>query len=404
MKYLLLIPALLSFVFCFSQNDPVAWFSFDDCSALDEMGNYSAGSIRNSIDCECGVGDNSSALDFDGSGDTLQLDGTLKALFDNDFSIAFYLWMDNVTDITSIMSIQGACANARDSAFFIRYFPNSNEVVIEMSKNFGEIISLRTELPVNSCWNHILFTREGEIYSLYLNGQFIERFRFIDEVVLGQDYPFYIGVSPCVGINDQFLRGRIDEIKFFNYALKSEEQVLSVQQFPDRILTSDTTIFEGSTIELVTSPSCASGIQWRPLTGLDDPSSAMPMATPFETVEYMVEFDHGTCVSSDNIIVSVLSEDEIQCGNILLPKAFTPNNDGLNERYGISNTFIVEELQRFEIFNRWGMKIFETFNKNEMWDGRYNGQPQPPGTYVYKLEYTCQGNSFTRTSSFNLLK
>jgi len=388
----------------YSQNNPAAYFAFDDCTVTDASDNYSDGQLVGSVDCICGPGVNSSALSFDGQGDTMIMDQGLKDLFLGDFSISFYLWMDNVSDITSIMSVQGDCSVARDSAFFIRYFPNSNELVMELSKNFGEIVTLRALLDENLCWNHVLITREGQVYSLYLNGIFVYQYIFFDQVVLGEDYPFLVGVTACSGTTDQFFNGAIDELRFFDYALKSETEIDMEQLFPDQILTADTTIFEGSTILLMTAESCANNVSWTPSGSLNNASSAEPEASPVETTLYTVSFNYGSCISTDEITVSVLSEDEIACGNILLPKAFTPNNDGINERFRISNSFIIEDLERFEIYDKWGLKLFETFDKNSGWDGMYKGQPMPPGTYVFKLEYSCMGQLFRRTSTFNVLK
>ena len=404
MRCIAIFILILSSLGVYSQVDPVAHFSFDDCSVTDEMGVFQDGKVMGNIRCDCGVGDSSQAFYFDGFSDTISLDQSLKSLFNSDFSISFYLWTENVTDIMSIMSIQGTCSEARDSAFFIRYFPTQNELVVELTKNFGEVIVLRTELPQNTCWNHILFTREGQLYTLYLNGEFIESFLFLSEVVLGQDYPFYIGASPCTGVNEQHFNGRIDELKFFNSAYKTDEELNSLQEFPDQILSADTTIFEGTGFQILTGPSCANSVSWNPATGLDSPGIANPFASPTETTLYEISFDHGSCLSTDEILVSVLSTEEIECQNILLPNAFTPNNDALNERFGISNVFIVESLDRFEIFDNWGMKLFQSFDKNDSWDGTYNGVPSPPGTYVYKLEYTCQGQSFKKAGSFNILK
>ena len=400
---LTLILIVSSFVLA-AQDGPVAFFDMDNCTVEDQTGNFNSGTVSNGVDCDCGVGDSSSAFYFNGSQDSIELDSALKDLFLGDFTISFYLWMENVSDITSIMSVQGECGSARDSAFFIRYFPNSNEIVMELSKNFGEIVTLRSPLPENQCWNNIIITRQGRIYSLYINGEFVDQDNFIDQVVLGQDYPFLIGVTACSGINDLYFSGRIDDLRLFDYALTSDLELDSEQLFPDRILTADTTIFEGSSVLLRTGPSCTPNVSWSPATFLDDDLLKQPTATPDQTITYQVSFNHGSCISTDEVTISVLLEDDIRCGNILLPKAFTPNSDALNDRFGISNNFIVEDIQRFEIYNKWGLKLFETFDKADSWDGAYKGEALPPGTYVYKLEYTCMSESFKRTGTFNILK
>lgn len=391
-------------VVAFSQTDPVADFNFDDCMSADQAGTFNDGVISSGVNCDCGPGINSNALYFNGTMDSVVLDPAIKSLFDDDFSVAFNIWLDDASDTYPILSIQGECATSRDSAFFIRYFPDNQELVLELTKNFGEVVELRADMDNGFCWNHILFTRQGNNYSLYLNGSFVDGFTFLSEVVLGVDYPVLIGYSPCVGVTDNSFSGRIDDLQFFNFALLGDQAISSILIDEDRILTPDTTIFEGSAFMLRTGSTCANNISWSPPTGLSSVSVQNPMASPINTVTYEVEFNHGTCISRDNVTVSVLSEDNIDCEQLLLPSAFTPNNDNLNDRYGISNAFIVEDLNRFEIFNRWGLKLFESSNKDDTWDGTFKGEKLPFGTYVYKIEYTCMSEIYRKTGSFNILK
>ena len=171
---------------------------------------------------------------------------------------------------------------------------------------------------------------------------------------------------------------------------------------PDKILTSDTTIFEGDAFQIRVGPTCTNDVQWTPSVGLDDASIIRPIANPVNTTTYEIELDHGICVATDTIRVSVLLEENIDCEMLLLPTAFTPNGDDLNDGYGISNDFIIEDLTRFEIFDRWGLKLFDSVDKAEMWDGTFKGETMMPGTYIYKIEYSCMDNNFQKTGSFNL--
>ncbi len=110
-------------------------------------------------------------------------------------------------------------------------------------------------------------------------------------------------------------------------------------------------------------------------------------------------------VSSNNNIsrdipVRLIVQNDIGCkdtainkihvvGNcyIAIPKAFTPNNDGLNDYLYPTNAYKARDL-RFSVYNRGGQKIFETTNWTNKWDGTFKGQPQDPGTYVWTLVYT----------------
>ena len=72
---------------------------------------------------------------------------------------------------------------------------------------------------------------------------------------------------------------------------------------------------------------------------------------------------------------------------IAVPKAFTPNRDGLNDFLYPTNAYKARDL-RFRIFNRAGQLIFETRDWMKRWDGTFQGNPQDPGAYVWTLEYT----------------
>lgn len=72
-----------------------------------------------------------------------------------------------------------------------------------------------------------------------------------------------------------------------------------------------------------------------------------------------------------------------------IPNAFTPNNDGRNDRL----TFTGSPVQDFtiEIFNRWGQLVFLADNIDSGWDGRdiKSGLPALEGIYAYKISYTA---------------
>lgn len=66
----------------------------------------------------------------------------------------------------------------------------------------------------------------------------------------------------------------------------------------------------------------------------------------------------------------------------MLPNSFTPNNDGLNDCFGIRYYRDVQNLEFF-IFNRYGNVVFKTLNANDCWDGNYKGKPAGSGAYIY---------------------
>jgi gliding motility-associated-like protein len=72
---------------------------------------------------------------------------------------------------------------------------------------------------------------------------------------------------------------------------------------------------------------------------------------------------------------------------IAIPKAFSPNNDGLNDYLYPTNAYKAKDLF-FVVYNRYGQIVFETKNWKNKWDGTFNGKPQDTGTYVWYLKYT----------------
>ncbi len=72
--------------------------------------------------------------------------------------------------------------------------------------------------------------------------------------------------------------------------------------------------------------------------------------------------------------------------NPVFPTVITPNFDGRND------LFIVEYLDLFypdcqvTIFNRWGSVVFESVGYAVPWDGTFNNETLPLGTYFYRIE------------------
>jgi len=63
----------------------------------------------------------------------------------------------------------------------------------------------------------------------------------------------------------------------------------------------------------------------------------------------------------------------------VMPNAFTPNGDGLNDTY-YPKLVNGATVQQFHIYDRWGALVH---NSTQPWDGTFNAKPQPVGTYIY---------------------
>lgn len=88
---------------------------------------------------------------------------------------------------------------------------------------------------------------------------------------------------------------------------------------------------------------------------------------------------------------------------VLFPTAFTPNGDGLNDRFTFVGRYIIEYV--IYIYDRWGGLIFVNEDQAEGWDGTKNGELLPGGVYIYKAKFKDEmGKEFERNGKILLLR
>ena len=74
---------------------------------------------------------------------------------------------------------------------------------------------------------------------------------------------------------------------------------------------------------------------------------------------------------------------------LLIPEAFTPNGNNINDLFVIRNLETYDS-KNLEVFNRYGNRVYSSGNYQNDWDGSRsdNGQALPDGTYYYVLTLT----------------
>ncbi len=98
--------------------------------------------------------------------------------------------------------------------------------------------------------------------------------------------------------------------------------------------------------------------------------------------EYSVQVtSEDGCKSTDSVYVLWDTDP------FILPNAFTPNGDGLNDTYGVVARYDYAKLYSLSIYNRWGQKIFESADITTKWDGTYKGTPCMAGSYIVRISY-----------------
>ncbi len=134
-------------------------------------------------------------------------------------------------------------------------------------------------------------------------------------------------------------------------------------------------------------------------------------------------------LSVDSVSIHLTSYNKLGCWDstsirvpielfaVWMPNAFSPNGDGINDRIFFASQNNLEDV-RLDIFNRQGTRLYE-FTEASMncstlgdmtetlgWDGTYNGEICPQGTYVYRLSYRRTGSTrvFDRSGTITIVR
>ena len=396
------------------QNGLVAYYSCDNCEVmtnvtnpilLDDSGNNSNGIISGNPSCECGVSGN--AIKLDGFDDHVIFLGTINNYFDKrDFSLSFYFKPTDHSSTKDIFSRRVACDNQH--AFSVRYTPAASLVTAELIENASKTGTVSSQIEFGNCWHHMVITRQGNRTVLYLNGVKKQTTAAVSRVDLENNVIFSIANSPCLGLTDTPFAGLLDEIRVYDRAL-DEDEVERLYLGPDKIVGNrNIQIYLGDSAELTTTSSCATDFKWEPDLEINQTNTPEVIISPTESRAYRVSFidtDNG-CVAFDSINVIVIDPDDLDCAKIFLPKAFTPDEKGpeKNNTYGISNPIAIEELISFEIFDRWGNRVFLTNDAFETWDGSYKGKPINPGVLLYRVRFKCGGEEIVDVGSLSIIR
>ncbi len=110
--------------------------------------------------------------------------------------------------------------------------------------------------------------------------------------------------------------------------------------------------------------------------------------------------DEFGCTASASVQVIVLPTGNV----VVIPNAFSPNADGVNDIFRISGQNI--ETVELYIYNRWGQEVYATIGTlAHGWDGMFNGKFQEIGVYVYYASITfTNGEVETFKGNVTLIK
>ncbi len=134
-------------------------------------------------------------------------------------------------------------------------------------------------------------------------------------------------------------------------------------------------------------------------TIVQQPQGGTAIVNPDCTITYLQTRDF--CDSEDRFIYRIenengFSEDTVKvyvrCIDIIVFTAVSPNKDGINDTFYIGGIDDKPD-NSLRVYNRWGNLVFEQENYNNQWEGTWDGNDLPDGTYYYIFDVLDQGEA-----------
>jgi gliding motility-associated-like protein len=152
------------------------------------------------------------------------------------------------------------------------------------------------------------------------------------------------------------------------------------------------TVIKGETTNIQVS-----GAQYYRWTTGEQSPSIRPQIKEDKTLE-VTAWNLADCEEKMQFSIYAIDQPLIE-----FPTAFSPNGDGLNDYFApnLSGNITIEY---FQVFNRWGEKVYEHSSLSKGWDGTYLGKPAANGLYTYTIRYSYLGRVFTRSGEVMMVR
>ena len=199
----------------------------------------------------------------------------------------------------------------------------------------------------------------------------------------------------------------IDDIHLYDRALSQQEvEALFGGNTPNskniEIAVNSQSLCSGETVIVSTNADASTQVKWTVNPAIVPPqtSSTLKLSLPKQDTDYTLVIEAETvsdstaCFPEKGQFVSktirvkacpVLPLPSLtDVSRLFIPSAFTPNGDGMNDDFKITNW---EKFKDFKIwiYSRWGEVIFYSSGYETFWNGKYLEKLVPTGIYLYKI-------------------
>ncbi|MEO0724031.1 MAG: PKD domain-containing protein [Bacteroidota bacterium] len=124
-----------------------------------------------------------------------------------------------------------------------------------------------------------------------------------------------------------------------------------------------------------------------------DPVQVIFLVPGIQTITIEAFWDNG-CTAERSIVVDILNCVPPEDCELMIPNAFSPNRDGVNDDFrAFFGDACTPESFTLEVYNRWGGQVYQSNDPNEGWNGRFRGREHPSGVLIYWCQATFPGGA-----------
>ncbi|HUM50578.1 MAG TPA: gliding motility-associated C-terminal domain-containing protein, partial [Chitinophagales bacterium] len=148
----------------------------------------------------------------------------------------------------------------------------------------------------------------------------------------------------------------------------------------------DSATFGCPHIPLVLGTSAVPGFSylWTNVNGISATNVAQPTTDTAGTYVLIVTNDFNGCISKPDTVITFWKNCECE---FLVPSAFSPNNDGINDALRPLRFCDDYSDLEFSVFNRWGALVYKSNDIIEGWNGFLRSEEQQVDSYIWTLSY-----------------
>ncbi|MBS1585778.1 MAG: gliding motility-associated C-terminal domain-containing protein [Bacteroidetes bacterium] len=255
-----------------------------------------------------------------------------------------YLWSDGNADIadtfsqTSVKRVYAhrACEERIDT-FHVQFI---NDLSVDLGADTAICKGESVQLNATSTYNTAKYLwQDGKTTSTYA-------------VTEGGDYSVKVSVGPCIVGDTIRVHQKVIDIKLKNAEIPCHEESVTLDAGVDN-----------------------ASYLWQ-----DGSTNRTYKAT--KEGSYSVKVTQDECSATASVTVRF---EGCPC-NVVIPTAFSPNNDGRNDKFGLTVSCVISSF-KLMVYNRWGNQVFYSEDVNQKWDGTCKGIAEDGDVFNYYLEF-----------------